>query len=93
MKKSMYAKGPWNVHDSKTREVLSTHETPRKAQNAAKKANASSEGYPQLGNTTLDKYGISAKDSNEYKKGGSINLKDCEIRTAEGKNSKLKNCW
>jgi hypothetical protein len=27
------------------------------------------------------------------KNGGKINLKDCEIRTAEGKNSKLKNCW
>ena len=27
------------------------------------------------------------------KKGGAINLKDCEVRTAEGKNSKHKNCW
>ena len=32
-------------------------------------------------------------DYDNEKHGGSINLKDCEIRTAEGKNSKLKNCW
>ena len=90
MKKNMYAEGPWNVHDTRTREVHSTHETPRKAKNAAKKANAEAEGYPLLGGLEAEKYGISAKNSNEYKNGGKIDLKNCKVNTAEHKNPKHK---
>jgi hypothetical protein len=64
-------KGDWNVFDTKTKKVHSTHSSYGKAQNAMKKLNKEHDGYEMPGGTVKHKFGMksaSLKESHDIRK-------------------------
>lgn len=85
------AEGEWEVYDTKTKKVHSTHSSYNKAIRSMNRLNREHEGYTQLGGTVRGKFGVTvAADNESNKKHKKVKESDDDVAASKASKAKIE---